>query len=81
MGKINDKTSCIDHIKITNIVSYNPSDICNAFAEHLASIWKNLAKDSLTKKILHDYISRIPRSKQSLYLNQTTEWEVTKLIK
>ena len=43
MGKLNDKTSCIDHIKINNIASYNPFDICNAFAEHFALIGKNLA--------------------------------------
>ena len=42
--KLNDKTSCIDHIKINNIASYNPYDICNAFAEHFALIGKNLAQ-------------------------------------
>ena len=41
MCKLNDKTNCIDHIKINNIASYIPSDICNAFAEHFALIDKN----------------------------------------
>ena len=36
------KPSFTDHIKISNIVSYNPSDIYNGFAEHFASIGKNL---------------------------------------
>ena len=45
MGKLNDKTSCIDNIKINNIVSYSPSDIHNAFAEHFALIGKNLAQE------------------------------------
>ena len=54
MCRLNNKTSCIDHIKI-NIVSYNPSDICNAFAEHFASIGKYLAqKNPSTKKNLHN---------------------------
>ena len=44
MGKLNDKTSCIDHIK-NIIVSYNPSDICYMFAEHFALIGKNLAQN------------------------------------
>ena len=43
MGRLNDKTSCIDHIKINTIASYNPLEICNAFAEHFALIGKNLA--------------------------------------
>ena len=44
MCKLNDKTSCIDCIKINNIASYNPYDIWNAFAEHFALIGKNLAQ-------------------------------------
>ena len=42
--KLNDKTSCIDHIKINNIATYNPYDICNTFAEYFALIGKNLAQ-------------------------------------
>ena len=42
-GKLNDRTSCIDHIKINNITSYNPFAISNAFAEHFTLIGKNLA--------------------------------------
>ena len=81
MGKLNDKTSCIDHIKINNIVSYNPSDICNVFAEHFAVIEKNLAQKFLSPKWnLHDYVNKISRLVQSLYLNQTTEREVKMLI-
>ena len=41
-GKLNDKTSCIDHIKVNNIASYNPFAISNAFAEHFALIGKYL---------------------------------------
>ena len=77
MCKLNDKTSCIDHIKINNIASYNPYDICNAFAEHFDLIDKNLAqKIPLPKKNIHAYISKIPRQVQSLYLSHTTEQEV-----
>ena len=50
MGKLNDKTNCIDYIKINNILSYNPSDMCNAFAEHFASIGKLCTKKFLAKK-------------------------------
>ena len=51
MGKLNDETSCIDHIKMNNIVIYNPSDICNAFAEHFALIGETFTQNSfLTKK-------------------------------
>ena len=34
-GKLNDNTSCIDHIKKNNIASYNPFPISNAFADTL----------------------------------------------
>ena len=44
MGKLNDKTSYIDYIKINNIVSYNPADICSAFTEHFALLGINLAQ-------------------------------------
>ena len=75
------KTSCIDHIKINNIASYNPCDICNEFAGHFALIGKNLAqKNPLPKKDIYDYINKIPRQVQSLYLHQTTEQEVKKFI-
>ena len=73
-GKLNDKTSCIDHTKINNIPSYNPFAISNAFAEHFALIGKNLAlRIPSPKRNLHDYINKIPRQLQFLYLNQTTE--------
>ena len=81
MCKLNDKTSCIDHIKTNNTASYNPYDICNAFAEHFALIGKNLAqKIPSPKKNIHDCINKIPRQVQSLYLSQTPEQEVKKLI-
>ena len=81
MCKLNDKTSCIDHIKINNIASYNPYDICNVFAEHFALTGKNLAqKIPSPKKNIHDYINTIPRQVQSLYLSQTTKQEVKELI-
>ena len=71
---MNDKTSCIDHIKINNIASYNPYDICNAFAEHTLykyMIGQNLAqKIPSAKKNIHDYINKIPRQVQYLYLSQ-----------
>ena len=74
MDKLNDKTSCTDCIKINYIVSYNPSDICNSFAEHFALIGENLSqKIPSPKENLHDYINKIPRSVQSLFLNQTAE--------
>ena len=53
MGKLNDKTSCIDHIKINNIVSHNPSDICNVFAEHFSLIGKDLAKKFAHQKRIY----------------------------
>ena len=81
MCKLKDKTSCIDHIKINNIASYNPYDICNVFAEDFALIGKHLAQIIPSpKKDIHDYINKISRWIQSLYLSQTTEQEVKKLI-
>ena len=68
-------------VLINNIVSYNSSDICSAFAEHFGSIGKTLHKKFLMKRNLHDYKNKIPRLVQFLYLNQTNEWEVKKLIK
>ena len=74
------KTSCIDHIKVNSIVSYNLPDIYNAFAEHFALIGKNLAQKFPHQKMnLHDYINKIPRLVHILYLNQMTKWEVKKL--
>ena len=81
VGKQIDKTSYIGYIKINSIISYNPSDIYNVFAEHFALTGKTLHQKSLTKNKLHDYVNKIPRLVQSLYLNQTTGWEVKKLIK
>ena len=40
--KLNDKTSCINQIKINNIASYNSYDICNVIPEHIALIGKIL---------------------------------------
>ena len=51
------------------------------FAEHFALIGKNLAqKIPSPRKNIHDYINKIPRQLQSLYLSQTTEQQVKKLI-
>ena len=44
MCKLNAKTSCIDHIKIKSIASYNPFDMYNVFAEYFALIGKILTQ-------------------------------------
>ena len=57
-------------VVLSNIASYNPFAVNNVFAEHFALIGKNLAiKIPSPKKNRHDYINKIPRQLQSLYLN------------
>ena len=48
IGKINDKTSCIDCIKVDNIEYYQPKDISNHLGKYFANIGTKFCRKNTT---------------------------------
>ena len=85
INKINkktvDKSTLITKIKKDNIIYQSGRDISNILAKHFATIGKTYAEkigQSVTP--LKDYLSKIPKNNNSMYILPTCENEVNKLI-
>ena len=74
-----DKSTLITKIKKDNIINQMGGDISNILAKHFATIGKSYAEkigQPLTP--LKDYLNKIPKNKNSMYISPTCENEVSK---
>ena len=70
IGKINDKTNCIDCIQVDNIEYYQSKDIGNHLGKYFADIGQNFTeKIPPPSKSILEYIDKITRNDQTLFLS------------
>ena len=79
VGKINDKTNCIDCIKVDNIEYYQPKDISNHLGKYFTDTEQNFAeKIPPPSKSILEYIDKIRKNYKTLFLNLTKEQKKNK---
>ena len=81
-GKINDKTTAIDYLKIDNIHGYNANKIANRLGSHFANVGKKILSKTSKKPIGH-YLSKVvknPSSPSSLMVTPVNVTEITEPI-
>ena len=80
-SKSNDKTNCIDCLKVGNIEISDPTGISNEFANHFSSIGDKYSKKlKASKKSISEYINKIQPEKRNLFMSPCTPIELDKLI-
>ena len=81
VGKINNKSEVIDHIKVNNIRCYSSQLIANEFGNFFSNIGKKYAeKIPAPKHNREAYLSKIETQLKSIYLEPTNTYEVDRLI-
>ena len=81
ISKENDKTNCVEYLKIENILYYDTKIITEEFGKFFSSVGKNLAhRIKPSKTNIEDYIERIPLNDKSLFMTPTHEEEIEKII-
>ena len=81
IGKINDKTSCIDCIKVDNIEYYQPKDITKHLGKFFVDIEQKFAeKIPPPSKSILEYIDKMTRNDKTLFLNLTKEQEIKEIL-
>ena len=80
-GKLNDKSSIIDCIRVNDIPQYSPNKITNAFGDYFSSVGETMAcKIKKSKTEVSHYISKIPLNEKSMFWVPATKLEILKLI-
>ena len=80
--KTKDKTTLIPKLKLNNIEYHSGKDVSNILAKHFSTIGKKYAeKIEKPQTPLKDYIEKIPKNNESMYLNPVKESELDKLIR
>ena len=80
-GKIKDKSSVIECLKINNIRTYSSSKITNEFGNYFSKVGNQFA--SKIKKPTHadtHYLNKISSIQKSVFLIPVTETEIEKII-
>ena len=81
LGKEVNKTCAVDKLKIGNITYNNPGDISNELAAYFASVGPNYAKNiSAPTKEISDYLKRLQKNDNSIFLAPTNKNEIENLI-
>ena len=81
IGKTNDKTTIIDHIRIENIEIFDSKRISNEFGKYFSTIgneYSNRIKPP--NKSIRSYLNVIPKNTDSIFLAPTTSAEIISLI-
>ena len=81
IGKSNDKTCILDKFKIGNVTINNPREILNELATYFVNVGSKYA-NSINKSDcdVSDYLKKIKRNNNSLFLTPTNPTEVTSII-
>ena len=81
IGKSNNKIDSIDHLRIDNILKYDPSSITTGLCDFFANIGEQYANQIDSAGLdINKYINSIDSNPASLYLAPTTMFEVRELI-
>ena len=80
-GKSNDKSMCIESLKVDNVMTYNTTKITDSFGEYFVSVGKRYADKIVKSKTnVDEYLSKIQISENSIFLNPVTYQELDRLI-
>ena len=81
-SKQNDKTNCIDRLRVGNIEHNNLEKITNEFARYFSTVGDSFAsKVGTSHTSVQNYIKKIPRSPKSLFLTPCTPIEIDTIIR
>ena len=73
ISKENDKTNCIEYLKIENINHYDSKVIAEEFGKYFSTVGKNLAKNIPKSQCsVESYLQKIPANPKSLFMAPTT---------
>ena len=76
------KDTCIESLRINNTPKYNAESITTEFCTHFANVGKTFANNLPSPKTsIENYVNKIERSTQSLFLSPTDQKETSTLIK
>ena len=80
-GKLNDKSSAVDYLKINQIETYDSKIITEEFAKHFSSVGKKYANQITKSNIsFNQYLNNIIPSPNSMYMTPTNRTEIETLI-
>ena len=80
-GRSNDKTLCIDALKVESVTTYNTVKIANSFGNYFANVGQKFAqKITKSKTCVDDYLERIRLNSKSIFLVPVTHKEIDQLI-
>ena len=80
-GKIKDKSSLIEFLKINNIITYSSNKITNEFGNYFSKVGGLFA--SKIKNLIHTdthYLTKLSGLQKSIFLLPVTEKEIEKII-
>ena len=81
IGRIRDKSSVIEYITVANTNIYKPIEISNHFGKFYANLGGSLAREiKSTGNNINEFLSKIPRCSNTLFLNPITKIEVSHYI-
>ena len=81
IGKVNDKTTAIDHLHVGNIDIFDSNDIANELGKYFSTIGSKYAGNIRNSKIgIDTYLKVMPRNTKSIYFAPTTSEEIRSLI-
>ena len=81
IGRTRDKSSIIEYITVSNTNIHNPIEISNHFGKFYADLGGSLANSiKLNENKINDFLTKIPRCNQSLYLTPITKTEIVHYI-
>ena len=81
IGKFNDKTTAIDHLRVGNIDIFDSKHIANELGKYFSMIGSKYAGNIRNPKIgIDTYLKVIPRNTKSIYFTPTTTEEIWSLI-
>ena len=81
IAKENDKTNCIEYLKVENINHYDSKIISEEFGKFFSTVGSKFAQKVPTPKInIADYVERIPMNEKSQFMTPTNESEIARII-
>ena len=80
-GKSNDKSMCIESLKVDNVTTYNTTKITDSFGKYFASVRKKYADNIVKPRTsVDEYLLKIRMSESSIFLSPVTNHKLDRLI-
>ena len=81
VNKQSDKTCSVDCLEIDNLKTFQSKEIANEFGKYFSTIGNEFAsKITKPKNNIDHYLSKITHTNDSLFLNPTSQMEISKII-